>query len=233
MSVPQPRPSASLPPTGAPSAQPLPPTATTADVDATVAAGAPHAALPPCAVLSRSWTEPRVPSSIPEIRHGAVAALDGWPLTLGPGAVADAALLVSELVTNAVLHGCGDELTLRLSVPQPGDTLLVEAVDGAATLPPQPRRPLPVLRQPRLDEESGRGLLLVDVITEHCWGIAPSPLGTHVWAVLTLFPTPESGASPAVLADPTGPDAHTHGTAPLPHGGAVRPRPHGDPAGDL
>ena len=86
--------------------------------------------------------------------------------------VEDAVLLVSELVTNSVLHG-GPPVVVarRLRRRGPagaGPGRLVGAAGPAA------RRP---------GDEGGRGLALVDTLSSD-WGVDPQPDGKHVWFVL-------------------------------------------------
>ena len=84
----------------------------------------------------------------------------------------DVALVVSELVTNAVLHGAGD-ITLHLTVEQ--STVHVEVIDA------DPVTPEAVEIAP--DAESGRGLLLVSKVAKR-WGVEPAGTGKVVWAEL-------------------------------------------------
>jgi PAS domain S-box-containing protein len=86
----------------------------------------------------------------------------------------DALLLLSELTTNALLHGRGP-LEVRLSRDRRHLTL--EVHDGAPTLP----RP----SLPGADDEHGRGLLLVSLLSAR-WGTRPTPGGKAVWCVLEL-----------------------------------------------
>jgi anti-sigma regulatory factor (Ser/Thr protein kinase) len=79
-------------------------------------------------------------------------------------------LLVSELVTNAVLHAAGPvEVALSLE----GSSLRVEVSDRDPRLPP-----------PRADRSehapTGRGLLLVDRTVDR-WGVERLPGGKKVW----------------------------------------------------
>ncbi|MEE1664468.1 ATP-binding protein [Streptomyces sp. WAC07094] len=94
--------------------------------------------------------------------------------------VGDAVLLVSELVTNAVIHTlstrilCGAQLV--------SDTRLrLEVHDEDLTGRDLPRR------QPGSDDECGRGLLLVQEMAES-WGADRSALtmGNAVWATLAF-----------------------------------------------
>lgn len=86
--------------------------------------------------------------------------------------IADAVLVTSELVTNAVRAGCGRiELELALD-----DAALRLAVHDDAP-------GIPVVRNPRPDEPRGRGLAITARIAKR-WGYSPSPRGKHVWAYL-------------------------------------------------
>jgi anti-sigma regulatory factor (Ser/Thr protein kinase) len=90
--------------------------------------------------------------------------------------VADALLVVSELVTNAVRHGQDDvELVLeRLPVG-----IRISVRDGGEAMPVAPDRP------PDLDGTSGRGLLIV-AATASKWGVYrhDEEPGKTVWAEL-------------------------------------------------
>jgi anti-sigma regulatory factor (Ser/Thr protein kinase) len=95
--------------------------------------------------------------------------------TLSSHGVPDAAtevanLLVSELVTNAVLHartGC----TVSVDVA-PGGLVRVTVHDGSRTTPR--------LRRPRDTGATGRGLVYVDRLATR-WGTAPTRGGKAVW----------------------------------------------------
>lgn len=100
---------------------------------------------------------------------------------------ADATLLVSELVTNAVLHA-RTEVTLTLAVAD--GVLEVGVADGAAHLPvprdgtdPQGRRAGP--RPIRWTAEGGRGLHLLETLAES-WGVAVGADGKQVWFCLAV-----------------------------------------------
>jgi anti-sigma regulatory factor (Ser/Thr protein kinase) len=123
------------------------------------------------------WTFPAAPRTVPAARSAVVARLTEW----GMDGVRDtAALLVTELVTNAVCHGRGGSVDLRLLGP--GDdvpaTLRIEVGD---------EEPLPPRRRPdvRPEDESGRGLMLL-AYCARAWGVRPRPRGKAVWFELTL-----------------------------------------------
>jgi anti-sigma regulatory factor (Ser/Thr protein kinase) len=83
----------------------------------------------------------------------------------------DAALVLSELVGNAVRHGEGDRLQVHLR--RRGDVLRIAVRDGSAVGP--------VPRDATVEDESGRGLLIIEALS-HRWGWQPRPGGKVVWA---------------------------------------------------
>ena len=98
-------------------------------------------------------------------------ALSGWD---GGGELEDLAesvtLLVSEVVTNAVVHASSDvEVLIRLT----SDAAVVEVTDTSDVAP------LP--REAADDATSGRGMALVDALARS-WGVRPAPGGGKtVW----------------------------------------------------
>jgi anti-sigma regulatory factor (Ser/Thr protein kinase) len=86
--------------------------------------------------------------------------------------VYDAELAVSEIVTNAVLHG-REPITLRLFVT--GTGVRVEVHDGS------PVSPAFSMLDPTA--VTGRGLLLVSAVSDG-WGVDPDDHGKTVWFVL-------------------------------------------------
>lgn len=83
-------------------------------------------------------------------------------------------LLVSELVTNAVLHA-GSEVELLVSLVS--DRLRVDVVDRS---PCVPRR-----RETDEDDQTGRGSSLVELLATS-WGISGRPDGKSVWFEIAL-----------------------------------------------
>ncbi|WP_405598924.1 ATP-binding protein [Streptomyces sp. NBC_01410] len=111
-------------------------------------------------------------------RHLAVHQLDGWGIPYGSDLSDSAALIVAELTANAVTHARvqGRDFELRLTLwPL---TLRIEVSDARGDREPIPRPPTP-------DEETGRGLLLVDALATK-WGTADRIVGKTVWAELPL-----------------------------------------------
>ena len=89
------------------------------------------------------------------------------------GTLAEAEMIVTELVENAVRHSNSDcDVTVRLA----DDTLTIGVSDHGVGLPR--------LLHPALDMPGGRGLLLVQNISER-WGYEPTEDGKVVWADVT------------------------------------------------
>lgn len=120
------------------------------------------------------WTFPAEPGAVRTARQAVRGQLRDW----GLDGLADlAALLVSELVTNALRHATGP-IGVRL-VRRSGldGALLVEVSDP---LPDPPRE-----RAARLEDESGRGLYLVASASRR-WGTRPGATGKTVWFELAV-----------------------------------------------
>jgi len=92
-----------------------------------------------------------------DIRQFAVETLTGWGDLEQVGDHVQ--LVVSELVTNVIRHASGHEATVRLE--RHDDRIVVAVVDPDA-------RP-PRLTRASVDDESGRGLSLVDAVGDR-WG---------------------------------------------------------------
>jgi anti-sigma regulatory factor (Ser/Thr protein kinase) len=121
-----------------------------------------------------------------------------------PGAIDDATLIVSELVTNAVLATGSTEVDpdfetlakapiLGLQLTAAKGVLLVEVWDTSTTSPE--------LRQQYEDALSGRGLFLVAMLAEQWGHYLPEYGGKVVWAELAL---PDDGARGEAAGGVTG-----------------------------
>lgn len=92
----------------------------------------------------------------------------------------DAAVIVSELATNALRHGLGRDVGAapRLVLVRYGNHLVCMVTDPADE-PPSPREPDHIA-------ESGRGLHIIEAISR-AWGWTPLPGGGKaVWAALAI-----------------------------------------------
>ncbi|MEV5411534.1 ATP-binding protein [Thermopolyspora sp. NPDC052614] len=132
---------------------------------------------------------PAIPTSVATARIHTRDLLTRWHL---PTAIDDAVLVVAELLTNAIKATASippqatypdlyDHLeVVCLSLYHLPGELLIEVWD--------PNREPPLPRTATPDEETGRGLLLVNSLTL-AWGTHWPPLGGKtIWATLTLDP---------------------------------------------
>jgi len=96
----------------------------------------------------------------------------------------DIAMVVSELLTNALRHALPDSDqaprpgSVRLGLVQPGRSVLCAVAD------PSPKAPAP--RQPEVLCEGGRGLQVIGALAD-TWGCTPpSHAGKVVWALFSI-----------------------------------------------
>jgi len=120
-----------------------------------------------------------LPGAVPCARLHARHLLWEWGLN---GLAADAELLVSELVTNAVNATAGQQqAAIRLRLSSDSVSVLVEVWDAD----PQPPAPKDLTE----DEEGGRGLFLVAALsTRWSWFLTQEPAGKVVWCELAQSP---------------------------------------------
>ncbi|MGE7437489.1 PAS domain S-box protein [Kitasatospora sp. NPDC001175] len=128
------------------------------------------AQLPTALPATTAETElPALPVAVSEARAFLAKVLISWDCA---HVADDARLLLSEILTNAVQHARGP---LGLHLRRTSTELTVELSDQSPRLP-----------QPRLaaaDDESGRGLLLVDTLADK-WGVRPGDQGKTTWFTL-------------------------------------------------
>lgn len=92
-----------------------------------------------------------------------------------PALAGDAALVVSELMTNALLHGSIRGRLIRVRLTVTAAVLRVEVSDPRGERVPCPR-------EVTGEDQFGRGLLLVGALAER-WGVGPREgVGKTVWA---------------------------------------------------
>jgi anti-sigma regulatory factor (Ser/Thr protein kinase) len=123
----------------------------------------------------RAWAAiasfPPHPENVRHARRIARTALAAW----GADDLVDSAeMLVSELVTNAMRYGCGPvDLTLALT----GDCLRIAVADEGPCLP--------VPRTACDDAQSGRGLMIVEMLADS-WEVSVRLTGKTVSCTLAL-----------------------------------------------
>ncbi|MDT4903767.1 MAG: hypothetical protein QOH52_1783 [Pseudonocardiales bacterium] len=88
--------------------------------------------------------------------------------------IADAELIVSELLTNSV--NAQARLT-ELTLTAHDGYVRIEVHDDAGGKPE--------LQQPGIDDEHGRGLMIVSALSSD-WGVEASTVGKRVWVELSL-----------------------------------------------
>ncbi|MGW0204402.1 ATP-binding protein [Streptomyces sp. NPDC003233] len=113
------------------------------------------------------------PGSVAQARRLAHARLTGWSVCADT--CDSAALVVSELVTNAIVHTASSRVVCELQ--DHDDTVRIAVRDEGCA----PGEPHPSPQRP--DEEHGRGLLLVDALCR-AWGAQEHGPGLLVWAEL-------------------------------------------------
>ncbi|WP_345038487.1 ATP-binding protein [Streptomyces sannanensis] len=116
-------------------------------------------------------------------RHLAVRRMEEWGHPPASDASCTVALVVGELAANAVQHGRvpGHDFRLRLGLDEVSGLVRIEVADAATAKRPPVRPP-----SSYPDGESGRGLLLVDVLAVR-WGSTPRhPVGKTVWAEVSI-----------------------------------------------
>ncbi|KOV63935.1 SpoIIE family protein phosphatase [Streptomyces sp. MMG1121] len=121
--------------------------------------------------LRESWTVWRVPEAVRHARRFTRRTLRTWGVHQG---TLDAALLVvSELVTNALVHTDGQ---VRLDLSLVNHRLRLAVADSS---PRSPVKPTSI----GWEATGGRGILLVDAVSA-AWGTVPVSGGKQVWADL-------------------------------------------------
>jgi anti-sigma regulatory factor (Ser/Thr protein kinase) len=110
------------------------------------------------------------PAAAGEARGQVRAAIRDWGTPVDPDV---AVLLVSELVTNAIMHETGETVTLGIRCFR--SRLRVDVYDTS--------RSFPVATVAPGDAETGRGLMLVATLATE-WGFYQTPTGKAVYFTL-------------------------------------------------
>ena len=125
----------------------------------------------PAALRSLSVSLVPTPTAPAQARRHVRAAIESWEVAADPYV---AALLTSELVTNAIMHTAG---TVRLFVACSCEHLRVHVHDTSRDWP----EPL----DPPVEAEEGRGLVLVDSLSAD-WGWYRTSEGKAVYFTLAF-----------------------------------------------
>ncbi|MFJ6820349.1 ATP-binding protein [Streptomyces niveus] len=142
-------------------------------------------------------------------RRLALHQLDAWGIPYGSDASDTVAHVVAELAANAVTHGHvrGRDFQLRLQLSP--HTVRVEVTDTRTERqPPTPGQ----AATPSAESESGRGLLLVQELSQ-AWGITERSIGKTIWAEVSLTAAHLTG-SPDLPAQG---ETATHTSRHVPH----------------
>lgn len=156
---------------------------------------------------------PAEPSSVRQARRFVAGLLAG----LGEHTVDRVLLALSELAANAVRHAA---TPFQVSVEWGDELLRVEVVDND-------NEHLPVRRYPSPGEVNGRGLQIVDSLSDQ-WGVVTTDAGKAVWFTLPLPPrlpsppgAPRQAVAQADAGEPTASTGHQARTPPP----TAEPRP--------
>jgi anti-sigma regulatory factor (Ser/Thr protein kinase) len=114
------------------------------------------------------------PAAAAEARGQVRAAICDWDV---PVDLDVAVLLTSELVTNAILHDAGQNITLAVRCSR--GHLRVDVYDMSCFMP--------VVVDAPADAEAGRGLMLVATLSDE-WGFFRTPAGKAVYFTLAFQP---------------------------------------------
>lgn len=93
----------------------------------------------------------------------------------------DAALLVSELATNALRHAGGDQIDVAV-LPE-DERVIFQVFDGDAVLPRSREMPSIDPRDTASLPEGGMGLAIIQAVASS-WGRCPVPGGKLTWFTL-------------------------------------------------
>jgi anti-sigma regulatory factor (Ser/Thr protein kinase) len=123
--------------------------------------------------MRTTWSHQADWAALPENVSQARRFVSGHLAGHGLGALSDdVRLVVSELVTNAVLHA---RTPFTVMVSREDGTVELAVTDGMAY------RPDPMRGTRHWSDTRGRGLYMVDIYSD-TWGVTPTTAGKTVWA---------------------------------------------------
>ncbi|WP_328673695.1 SpoIIE family protein phosphatase [Streptomyces sp. NBC_00322] len=124
--------------------------------------------------LRVSWTVWRLPDAVAHARRFTSRTLRSWQVTQEADTIL---LIVSELVTNALVHTQGQ---VRVDFTLAGERLRVAVSDASPRAPVKPSNL-------NWEATGGRGILLVQAVSA-AYGSVPLSSGKQVWADVALTP---------------------------------------------
>ncbi|GGO86828.1 ATP-binding protein [Wenjunlia tyrosinilytica] len=158
-------------------------------------------------VLQEQLTVEPDPAEVGRARRWARSRLAGSGVGPDEPFTETLVLIISELVTNAVVHtGCPAVLRLLFGdAPSgcPEGTVRVEVCD-ASGCPPRPRHA-------ERDETGGRGLELVDGLADR-WGWHPDGAGKRIWCEVDRTAAAFAAGAPAFINSAAGLDSRVTAT---------------------
>jgi hypothetical protein len=129
----------------------------------------------------------REPAAAAGARSQVCAAIRDWKVPVDPDI---AILLTSDLVTNAIVHGEGDTVTLAIRCSR--GHLRIDVYDKS--------RYRPVGANDLVDAGTGRGLVLVAALSAD-WGSFRTPAGKAMYFTLAFQPDPPASGDRAAAGD--------------------------------
>lgn len=111
------------------------------------------------------------PRSVSLARRRSARLVGEWGY---PGLAGDVGVVVSEMASNALLHGHVQGRLFRVHLALTRAALRVEVTDARGEC-------LPVRRTPDDEAQFGRGLILIGALSAR-WGVEPCVVGKTVWA---------------------------------------------------
>jgi anti-sigma regulatory factor (Ser/Thr protein kinase) len=123
--------------------------------------------------IRESWAVWRLPEAAGHARRFSARTLRRWRITTDD--TDTALLIVSELVTNALIHTDGH---VRLDLAHHNERLRITVTDASPRTPTKPTTP-------SWQATGGRGILLVEAFSS-AWGTTPVSGGKQIWAELAL-----------------------------------------------
>ncbi|HUB22148.1 MAG TPA: ATP-binding protein [Streptosporangiaceae bacterium] len=135
----------------------------------------------------------REPSAAAEARSQVRAAIRDWKVPVDPDI---AIVLTSDLVTNAILHGEGETITLAVRCAR--GHLRIDVYDSSRYAPAAVDTPGHIPG----DAQAASGLVLVAALSAD-WGSFRTPAGKAMYFTLALQPDPLRGCDRAPAGDQT------------------------------